>query len=198
MILNIILFQNFETLDVFGPVEIFGKLKELYQIEYYSETGGIIESSQGVKVVTQPWIELNTEGILFIPGGQGTRLLVQNNDYILRLKEYVISAKYCLTVCTGSGLLARTGLLQNRYATSNKRAFEWAISMDNHVKWLKKARWAVDGKYYTSSGVSAGMDMTLAFVADRHGRELAEEIADSIKYVWNQDKDDDVFATEGL
>lgn len=194
MDINIILFKDFETLDAFGPVEIFGRLRELYQLEYFSATGGVIESRQGVKVITRHWKELNQKGILLIPGGVGTRILVQDEDFMKTLKEYAMSATYCLTVCTGSGLLAKTGLLSNRSATSNKRAFDWAASMDNDVNWLKKARWAVDEKYYTSSGVSAGMDMTLGFIADRHGKEIAEEIADNIEYLWNQDKDNDSFA----
>lgn len=194
MDINIILFKDFETLDAFGPVEIFGRLRELYQLEYFSATGGVIESRQGVKVTTRHWKELNQKGILLIPGGVGTRILVQDEDFVKTLKEYAMSATYCLTVCTGSGLLAKTGLLSNRSATSNKRAFDWAASMDNDVNWLKKARWAVDEKYYTSSGVSAGMDMSLGFIADRHGKEIAEEIADNIEYLWNQNKDNDSFA----
>ncbi len=194
MDINIILFKDFETLDAFGPVEILGILREHYQLEFYSPTGGVIESRQGVKVVTRHWKELNQKGILFLPGGAGTRVLVQDEDFIKTLQEYAMSAAYCLTVCTGSGLLAKTGLLSNRSATSNKRAFDWAVSMDNDVNWLKKARWSVDGKYYTSSGVSAGMDMTLGFIADRHGIETAEEVANRMEYLWNQDKDNDSFA----
>jgi transcriptional regulator GlxA family with amidase domain len=98
-----------------------------------------------------------------------------------------------LTVCTGSALLARTGLLSGRRATSNKRAFDWVVEQDRGVLWKRKARWIRDDKYYTSSGVSAGIDMTLGFVGDRHGTETAERISKGIEYLWNRDSGYDPF-----
>ena len=103
-------------------------------------------------------------------------------------------AKYCLAICTGSALLAKTGLLDGRKATSNKRAFDWVKSVNTKVNWIQKARWIVDGKFYTSAGVAAGMDMTLGFVADIVGRSTADETARAMEYVWNSDKCNDSFA----
>jgi putative intracellular protease/amidase len=193
MKLNIILFPDFETLDVFGPVEIFGK-QTGYSLHYYSLQGGIITSSQGTQVVTE---QLNTddiEGIILIPGGQGTRTLVSNEAFIDRLKIISEKSQYCLTVCTGSALLAKTGLLKMRKATTNKNAFHWVMSQDLEVIWIKKARWVRDGKFYTSSGVSAGMDMSLGFIADQFGIDSANEIARKIEYLWNSDQETDPFA----
>ncbi|MFA9380811.1 MAG: DJ-1/PfpI family protein, partial [Acetanaerobacterium sp.] len=62
------------------------------------------------------------------------------------------------------------------------------------VEWQRRARWVVDGKYYTSSGVSAGMDMTLGFVADYLDMEQAYTIANYLEYIWNPDCGDDPFA----
>lgn len=76
-----------------------------------------------------------------------------------------------MTICTGSALLAKTGLLNDKYATSNKRSFEWVKISFDQVKWIEKARWVVDGKYYTSSGVSAGIDIALVFISDIQGIE---------------------------
>ena len=67
------------------------------------------------------------------------------------------------------------------------RAFDWAASCGAGVLWQRRARWVRDGKFYTSSGVSAGIDMALGFATDRLGREAAQEIATSIEYVWNDD-----------
>lgn len=103
-------------------------------------------------------------------------------------------SKYCLTVCTGAALLAKTNLLNGRKATSNKRAFEWVKSVNSNIEWVNRARWVADGKFYTSSGISAGIDMALGFVADRFSLERAIEIAQSIEYVWNSDKNNDLFA----
>jgi len=197
MDINIILFDDFETLDVFGPVEIFGRLPEEYTLNYFSRDGGIITSRQNVKVVTKEWKEASGDGILFLPGGQGTRKVIQDNAYVRKLKEMAEQAIYCITVCTGSALLAATGTLKGKKATSNKIAFSWVKSVDKEVEWIPKARWVVDGKFYTSSGVSAGMDMALGFIADRHGVRKADEIATVIEYIWNRDKEKDAFAYLG-
>jgi len=62
------------------------------------------------------------------------------------------------------------------------------------VNWVYKARWVRDNKFYTSSGVSAGIDMILGFVADKFSEEKAKEIADNIEYIWNDDPSEDMFA----
>jgi len=61
------------------------------------------------------------------------------------------------------------------------------------VNWIRKARWVVDEKFYTSSGVTAGMDMTLAFLKDRHGIDEARQSAEQIEYVWTEDSENDSF-----
>lgn len=85
-----------------------------------------------------------------------------------------------MSVCTGSALLAKTGMLDGKDATTNKRAYNWVIQQNSNIKWIKEARWVQDGNIYTSSGVSAGIDMALGFVADNFGIEKAEEIATGI------------------
>jgi transcriptional regulator GlxA family with amidase domain len=196
--IGILLFENFETLDVFGPVEILGRLKDMYQIEFYSLDGGIIKSTQNVKIVTQKLTDAQKFDIFLIPGGMGTRLEVNNPEMISKIAAISNITPHVLTVCTGSALLAKTGLLNGLDATSNKRAFEWVSSQEAKVNWIKKARWAVDGKFYTSSGISAGMDMTLGFVRDLHGLALARKIAYEIEYTWQEDKETDEFYLQDL
>lgn len=189
---NVILFNDFETLDAFGPVEVMGKLDKYYSIEYYSQNGGIIKSSQNVRVDTLQITDIK-DGILLIPGGIGTRSEVENAEFILKIKELAEKSQYVLTVCTGAALLAKTGLLKNLKATTNKMAFDVVAEIDREVHWIRKSRWVNDGKYYTASGVSAGMDMVLGFVSDKVGNEAAEKIAKGIEYIWNKNKDDDPF-----
>ncbi|UOB19110.1 DJ-1/PfpI family protein [Abyssalbus ytuae] len=197
MKVGILLFEDFETLDVFGPVEILGRLKEHYQIDFFSAPGGVIKNYHGVAINTKK-LELISEGvnIFIIPGGPGTRKEVNNKYLIEIIKQISASSKYVLTVCTGSALLAKTGLLNNRIATSNKRAFDWVITNGEKVKWIRKARWTIDDKYYTSSGVSAGMDMTLGFLAQLHGIEFARKVAFHIEYNWQEDKSEDNFSQQ--
>ena len=74
-------------------------------------------------------------------------------------------------------------------------SLEWVKTNSDKVDWIEKARWVVDGKYYTSSGVSAGIDMTLGFVADIFGYDSAIKIAKRIEYIWQEDKDIDLFTS---
>jgi putative intracellular protease/amidase len=191
---NVFLFEDYETLDAFGPIEILGKMEAVYRIRLFSAAGGPVCSRQGTKSVTVPAADIGSGGILLIPGGQGTRALVHDRDCISMLRGLADAAETCMTVCTGSALLAVTGLLDGAKATSNKRAFDWVRSLNERVCWEKKARWVTQGKFYTSSGVSAGMDMALGFVRVRHGEAAAREIADRIEYRWNDDPAEDPFS----
>ena len=197
MNVGVLLFEDFETLDVFGPVEILGRLKDLYSIRFYSLSGGLIRNSHGISIVTEKLEpEHSNSEVIIIPGGAGTRLGVNNALLIDTIRKISVSSNYVLTICTGSALLARTGLLDGRKATSNKRAFDWVLTNGKDVNWIKHARWVVDGKYYTSSGVSAGMDMALGFLADRHGLEFARKVAFEIEYNWTEESEDDNFSEQ--
>ena len=192
MNINCLLFNDFETLDIFGAVEVFGKIDGC-SIKYFSIMGGIISNQDNVQIVTENIDKIEKYDVLLVPGGMGTRILVNDDEFINKLKIIVEKSSWCLTVCTGSALLAKTGLLDNHEATSNKIAFEWVKSIGKNVKWKNKARWVIDGKYYTSSGVSAGIDMSLGFVCDRFGEEIAKKIAQRIEYEWGNNKDNDIF-----
>ena len=130
--------------------------------------------------------------VLIIPGGVGTR-----NDMSVEIdfvKKIYPSLKAVLSVCTGATILARAGHLDGRRATTNKRAWEWATTQGPNVNWIGEARWVVDGNITTSSGISAGIDATYAFVSDNYGENIAQELADSAEYVRWTDPDHDPFA----
>jgi transcriptional regulator GlxA family with amidase domain len=185
--IQILCFDQFETLDVFGPVEIFGSIPECYDVRLVSMEGGWIESAQHVKVQTTACKSDGEKShVLLVPGGYGTRTLVNLPEFLSFLSEMADTAEYLLGVCTGSALLARAGLLDGKKATSNKMAFEWVKTQSSRVDWIENARWVVDGNCYTSSGVSAGMDMALGFISDRLGIPVAEDICRMTEYCWNQ------------
>lgn len=193
MNVNVLLFDGFETLDAFGPIEVLGMIDE-FKLNYYSLNGGIIISAQGTPIMTEKVEATLSNGIIVIPGGKGTRILVNDIQFIEMLKELAEQSCYCLSICTGSALLAKTGLLNGRKATSNKKAFDWVTSISSNVNWERKARWVVDGNFYTSSGVSAGIDMTLGFIKDLFNEQRATDIANHIEYIWNSDCSKDLFA----
>ena len=190
-----LIFPGFELLDVFGPLEMFGLLGDEYDLTLVAEHSGPVRSGQGPFVWADATIVDSSDyDILFVPGGTGTRREVRNTrllDWIACTSE---SSEYCLSVCTGSALLAKAGVLDGRRATTNKMAFAWVADQGPKVDWVRQARWVEDGKFITSSGVSAGMDMALGAIAVMHGVETAEKVAGWAEYTWQEDRESDPFA----
>ena len=79
-----------------------------------------------------------------MPGGAGTRKEVFNSNLLNWIKKISASTELVLSVCTGSALLAKSGILDNHRATSNKLAFDWVMEQSTKVDWVKKARWVED------------------------------------------------------
>lgn len=192
--INVILFDNFTTLDAFGPAEVLSKLSSLYELHFFSLNGGLVTSSTATEVHTEKLAQIRQKDVLLIPGGWGTRDLVNDSVFIEKLRDLASESGRVLCVCTGSALLAKTGLLDARKATSNKLSWNWVMAQNENVHWVKKGRWVVDGKYYTSSGITAGIDMSLGFVSDTVGPDAARKIASALEYVWNEDREADPFA----
>ena len=190
---TVFLFDDFTSIDALGPTEVLSKLNKIYKIEYFSRNGGPISSSTGAVIHTEKIKEPSGSDVLIVPGGFGTRNLVNDTDFISLLEKLVSKAEYVLSICSGSALLAKSGCLNDKRATGNKLSWDWVISQNSNVKWVKKARWVVDGKFYSSSGVTAGIDMTLGFVSDIHGYETARKISNAMEYLWNENKDNDPF-----
>ncbi|MFW0928964.1 MAG: DJ-1/PfpI family protein [Providencia rettgeri] len=124
----IILFNEFETLDVMGPVEVFGRLDNC-KINFISPSGLPMTSSQGVTLETIRVDKPRYKHIL-IPGGQGTRPLSQDDRYIQWLMKQFEFADTVISVCTGSALIAKTPLLNGLRATTNKLAYDWVTSLN--------------------------------------------------------------------
>ncbi|MGB3409764.1 MAG: DJ-1/PfpI family protein [Microthrixaceae bacterium] len=193
---GVVLFDGFELLDVCGPLELFGKLPEMFSIEVLAKSAGPVTSAQGPALVaTAAFEDATTPEIVLVPGGIGTRMLVDDSAFIDWLSDWAAEAEFVTSVCTGAGLLGAAGLLDGYRATTNKRAFEWPRSQAPQVEWVAEARWVQDRNRWTSSGVAAGMDMTLALIAHLHGAEVAQELADAVELEWHTDSTWDPFAS---
>ncbi len=188
-----ILFEGFETLDVFGPVEMLGASGE-FEISFHSLEGGIVKSYQGVPVETQTLADVDAPEVLLVPGGMGVYDMLETPAFITRLAELAEQARYVLSVCNGAFLYAKAGVLDGRRATTYKARMDRAEELFPAVNWERSARWTVDGNLYVSSGVSAGTDMALGFIADVCGRDVADKTARYAEYTWNDDPANDPFA----
>jgi transcriptional regulator GlxA family with amidase domain len=195
--LGVLLFPEFELLDVFGPLEVFGHrlVAHEFRVRTVALEAGPVASAQGPRAVAEheaahcPRLD-----VLLVPGGMGTRREVDNARLVQWIGAAADAAEVVASVCTGAALLARAGVLDGRRATTNKRAFDWVVTQGPCVEWVRKARWVEDGKFITSSGVSAGIDMSLALVERMVDRDTADMLAHMIEYRRQTDPDDDPFA----
>ncbi|KAF5386402.1 hypothetical protein D9757_006650 [Collybiopsis confluens] len=131
--------------------------------------------------------------VLIIPGGYGLRATELDPLFDFVKRTYP-SLKYLITICTGSWVAARAGVLDGKRATSNKNAWAGTKTVGPNVKWVSHARWVVDGNIWTASGVSAGMDATLAFVEHVYGGDQAKKLARELEYERHEDSSWDPFA----
>lgn len=192
--LGAILYENFEPLDLFGPIEMFGNVIPEIKIVTVAEQSGPIRSAQGPKTLAEySFADCPSLDLILLPGGIGTIDQISNTAMLDFLKERSPSAEIVMSVCTGSAILAKAGLLDGRRATSNKLYFNLAASQSNKVKWVGEARWVEDGPFVTSSGVSAGTDMALAVIKRLFGQERAELITKLTEYIWKDDPNHDPF-----
>ncbi len=208
---GMLLFQAFETLDVFGPLDALQILSRHYKMDL-----SLISSSDTLDPIsTQPRApgmnRLNSTffqsvvpthtindapdlDVLFIPGGLGVRApdLNATIDYI---RTTYPKLQYLISICTGAGLAARAGVLDGKRATTNKASWASTVALGPKVNWQGRARWTVDGNIWTSSGISAGLDVTLAFIEHLHGANVATEIANLMEYERHQDPNWDPYST---
>ncbi|MGH3726335.1 MAG: DJ-1/PfpI family protein [Mycobacterium sp.] len=192
---SMVLFEGFEVLDVFGPIELFAMVPELFTVTVIGPESGPVRSAQGVEVVATQSYQSSVAGdIVMIPGGIGTRGLITDDAFLSWLREFAEAAELVTSVCTGSAVLAAAGLLNGYRATSNKRSFGWASTHGRDVTWVPQARWVADRDRWTSSGVAAGIDMTAALIRFLYGDDTADEAAAAIEYEIQRDPDHDVFA----
>jgi putative intracellular protease/amidase len=189
---GVVLFEGFELLDVFGPLEMLGERAETVMLAQHP---GAVASIQGPKsVVDMPLEGAGGFDVVLVPGGNGTRREVSNGAFLDGLRRLAEGSRFVASVCTGSALLAKAGILDGRKATTNKRAYHWVVSQGPRVEWIAQARWVEDGRFFTASGVSAGMDMALGLIARLIDRETSVGIAQGAEYEWHEDKGWDPFA----
>jgi transcriptional regulator GlxA family with amidase domain len=190
-----VLFEGFELLDVFGPLEIFGMLPDRFTMSLVGPNAGPVRSSHGPLVIADcSYSNAPPADVVLVPGGTGNRPLIKDQTFLAWLARWASSAELVASVCTGSVMLASAGLLQGYRATSNKRLFSWAAGHGDDVEWVPEARWVEDRNRWTSSGYAAGMDMTLAIIARLHGEPLALQVARDIELEWQPDSRRDPFA----
>ncbi|KAL3476355.1 class I glutamine amidotransferase-like protein [Aspergillus californicus] len=204
----VLLFPGFQALDAFGPIDALNVLSRMHPLTFSILSHNLdpvstkppqpaLAHSIGQSVLPTHTFSTAPEiDVLLVPGGHGTRCT--ESESIRAAVEYIRDVyprlKYLVSVCTGSALVARSGVLDGRRATTNKMVFNEAKGWRGEVEWVAKARWVVDGNIWTSSGVSAGIDVILAWMGEVYGEETAKSVAEQIEYSRHEDADEDPFA----
>jgi putative intracellular protease/amidase len=192
--LGALLYPQFELLDLYGPLEMFGSLGPELRIVTVAEQSGPVASTQGpLTLAEHSFADAPPLDLILLPGGIGTLPQLGNPALLDFLRKRSAEAEVTMSVCSGSALLAKAGLLDGRRATSNKMFFQVARSQSDRVRWVEAARWVEDHPFVTSSGVSAGTDMALAVIARLYGEPRAQLIADATEYEWHTDPTRDPF-----
>ena len=213
----VVFFPEFAPLDAYGPIQAFNLSFEptesdpsspnmkapLYQVVSVGveETAyGCGPAGTGPATQTAYTFETLPEvDILLIPGGAGTRSGVDNQGLLDGILKIATCTPVVATVCTGAALLAKTGFLDGKSATTNKTAWEWVIAQGPHVDWSCPPRWVdcVDADsltgWITSGGVSAGTDMALGLIKKLNGPQVVENTQRLMEYSWTDNPEDDPF-----
>ena len=192
-----LVFPGFQTLDFFGPIEMLGGFFDDIAVTVVAQGADPVVSRHGQRIqVDRAIAEADDYDLLFVPGGDSALVAAEDDVLMSWLRDASQNAERVMAVCTGSILLGMAGVLDGRRATTNKQDFTSTVHLAPGVDWVKEARWVEDGKFFTSSGVSAGMDMALAVAADLFGLDKALEMADGCEYTWHQDTGRDPFAAK--
>ncbi|HLO47253.1 MAG TPA: DJ-1/PfpI family protein [Kamptonema sp.] len=184
----ILLFNDAEVLDFAGPFEVFSVTSELnnyvpFQVYTVAEKSGAIQARNGLSVNPDYTIsDCPPPDILIVPGGIGTRILMNHSPVIDWIESCSQNAELVLSVCTGSLLLAKAGLLEGLTATTHHKAFDLLREIAPNTTVVENQRFVDNGKIVTSGGISAGIDMSLYVVGRLLGREQAEKTAEHMEY----------------
>ena len=185
-----IVYPGFELLDVSGPASVFnganralGQRRELpfYKVLLASARGGVVESSSGLAMETRPIAEFQSAegGTVLVAGAERENLLPAVADPALRhaLPQLTAAADRFGAVCSGGFLLAALGLLDGRRIATHWDSCEPLAKTFPGVTVDSDSLYVVDGKLWTSAGVTTGIDMALAMVAGDLDAAIAGEVA---------------------
>ena len=181
--IGMVIFPGFQLLDAAGPISAF-EIAEGYAPGAYSQTimavtPGPVISSSGVSLIAGP-LRPETFDTLLVAGGEGTRPAALDENLIPWIMQQSRSARRTASICSGAYILAQAGLLDGRRATTHwQRSADFARRYPN-VKVEPDRIYVRDGNIWTSAGITAGIDLALALIADDLGDDLARKVAQQL------------------
>src|SRR5258708_30669440 len=192
---GILIFDDVEVLDFWGPCEVFSVARpggehsdesRLVKGVTIAEEERIITCRGGLLVKPHTTIENHPPlDILVVPGGLGTRRERKNQRLLDWIVQQNQQTHLTTSVCTGAFLLAERGLLDHHHATTHWNSVEWMRNTYPTIEMVADARVVDEGHIITSAGISAGIDMSLHVVSRLYGVEAAEWTARQMEYDWS-------------
>jgi transcriptional regulator GlxA family with amidase domain len=183
----IVAYDGVQALDVTGPHEVFAGATSLlgdlprpgagYDVSVVALSPGPVRSESGLTIVAAALDPTVVPDTVIVPGGNGVRAAAADAQFVAAVGELAARARRTVGVCSGAFLLAAAGLLSGRRVTTHwARAASLAdlhpdVSVDADPIWVR------DGDVWTSAGVTAGIDVSLALVEDDHGVDVADTVA---------------------
>jgi transcriptional regulator GlxA family with amidase domain len=176
-------FPDVQILDVTGPLEVFSSATRFlarvaYRTEVVSPTGGAVEASCGLAITTRPIADIQ-DGVdtLMVCGGADMQAPSADLELLGHIQRLAGQARRVASVCSGAFLLAAAGLLDGRRAVTHWAECDQLAANHPNVTVDPEAIYLHDEGVWTSAGVTAGIDLALALLAEDHGRAAAATIA---------------------
>ncbi|SDE00576.1 DJ-1/PfpI family protein [Sporomusa acidovorans] len=185
---GIFLFNGIELLDFAGPYEVFSVATELNNYQLFNvftitENGADIRSVNGLRVIpdydfkNHPHID-----VFIVPGGNGTKAEMNKDEILQWLKEQNNHSQITMSICSGTRLLGKMGLLDNLNIITHHEVISDMQEIAPTAVIKKRARFVDNGKILTSAGISAGIELSLYVVAKLYGKEVADKTAKYMEY----------------
>lgn len=178
-----LMYHKYEELDLIGPWEMatmwrdYAKGPECLTV---SENGGPVQCAKGLKsAADHSFADCPEIDYLLIPGGFAAFDEMKNPKLVGWVRDQAKTCQHVLSVCTGSFILQAAGLLEGRKATTHWKGMDGLAKLGVDTQ---KRRWVRDGNVWSSAGVSAGMDLTLAFIEAIDGPAAAAAVQHNAEY----------------
>jgi cyclohexyl-isocyanide hydratase len=177
--IGMLLFPDITIQDFVGPYDVFIRA-DCFEVYIVSEKAGLINAEGGLSVKAElSFDDCPQFDIIFVPGGKGINPLLQNKTYIQFLQKQALGARFITSVCTGSLLLAASGLLTGYKATTHWRSRELLQMFGVEVT---EERVVIDRNRITGGGVTSGLDFGLILTALIGGDGMAKTVQLLLEY----------------
>ena len=184
----ILLFDEIEVLDFAGPFEVFAVTDEIrgydkFNVFTVAENLGTVRARNGLKIVPHYTLEnCPAAHVLIVPGGFGTRALLNKLAMLEWIRKRAEKSDLTMSVCTGSLVLAKAGLLDGLRATTHHECFGLLRELAPHTEVVETERFVDNGRILTAAGISAGIDCSLHVVERLLGADAAADTARMMEY----------------